>query len=464
MRRRGQLLSLDAMLALVMVVVLLGTITSTSSALQNEISTMVGWYERANIASNMLDVLTKSPGDPANWSEDVSTLKSLGLRSNYRPYAISYDKISTLMELEDDAVVVQSLVNMSNNKDFELQFYLTNTTVELTGNFPRRIFIDLSDGRDRNIQIGQGSTGNNAFDAANVTLNGDELPKRNQPYTLSPGDVLAFYALEDITVHDRKNHEDYPITAPAYIEVQVISTGSNFQVKWSKQGLHITGQGRVRIIVEGYQKSTISVNVTVIEPEDLTAPSYTITVINGSKVSDATTIQKSRDRSPWIEYIERKVTVERFEYQEELDVDSSSTLEWISGRLTMNVPEYAYLRVTVAPQDTGSIILVVRDGDEYRGILIRKESEDSNLQAVVATSGDSTPPKFYIGNTTSIDIPWSSVFTTFETGAGSKVVAVWVYDNTFGGTVRVKDLGHLDTMMEPKFERSVLKLWVWDDS
>jgi hypothetical protein len=235
MRRRGQLLSLDAMLALVMVVVLLGTITSTSSALQNEISTMVSWYDRANIASNMLDVLTKSPGDPANWSEDVSRLKSLGLRSNDRPYAISYDKMSTLMGLEDDAVVVQSLVNMSIGKDFELQFYLTNATVKLTGDFPKKIFIDLSDGRDRNIQIGQGSTGNNAFKAANVTLNGDKLSKRGQPYSLSPGDVLAFYALEDITVHDQKNHEDYPISAPAYIEVQVISKGSSFQVKWSDQ-------------------------------------------------------------------------------------------------------------------------------------------------------------------------------------------------------------------------------------
>ncbi|ASJ06428.1 hypothetical protein [Thermococcus pacificus] len=464
MRRRGQILSLDAMLALVMVVVMLGTITSTSTALQNEISTMVSWYDRANIASNMLDVLTKNPGDPANWIKDASKLRSLGLRSDTYPYAVSYEKISALMQLGDDTAVVNSLISMSNNKDFELHLYLTNTTVSLTGNFPKRVFIDLSDGKDRNMQIGQGSTGNNPFDATNVTLNGDKLPKRNQPYSLSPGDVLAFYTLEDITVHDRKNGEDYPIPAPAYVGIQVISTGSHFQVQWTDRGLHITGQGQVRIIVEGYQKNTIQVNVDVTEPEELTAPSYRIAVINGSKVNDDATIQKSRDRSPWVEYIERKVTVEKLKYEESIDVDSPSTTEWIAGRLTMNVPEYAYFRVTVAPQDTGRIILIARDGDEYRGVLIEKQSEDSALQAVVATSGDSSPPKFYIGNTTSVDVPWSSIFQAFDTSTGSKVILVWIYGNTFGGTAKITDMGHLGTIMKPKFERTMLKLWVWDDS
>ncbi|NJE11197.1 hypothetical protein [Thermococcus sp. MAR1] len=464
MRYRGQIFSLDAMLALVMVIVMLGTITSTSTVLQNEISAMVDWYERVNIASNMLDVLTKNPGNPTDWNKDISNLKSLGLRSNTYPYAVSYDKISALMKLEDSTAVINSLINMSNHKDFELRLYLPNTTISLTGYFPKRVFIDLSDGRDRNIQIGQGSTGNNPFDAANVTLNGDNLPKRNQPYSLSPGDVLAFYALEDITVHDRKNGEDYPISAPAYVEIQVISTGSNFQVKWSDSGLHITGQGQVRIVVEGYQKSTITVNVDVTEPEELTAPSYRIAVINGSKVDDDAVIQRSRDRSPWIEYIERKVTVEKFRYEENINVDFSSTTEWIVGRLTMNVPEYSYFRVTVAPQYTGRIILVARDGEEYRGVLIEKQSSDSVIQAIVATSDDSSPPKFYQGNKTSVDVPWSSIFQAFDTSVGSKVITVWIYGNTFDGTVEIKDMGHLDTMMEPKFERTILKLWVWDDS
>ncbi|MCD6373070.1 MAG: hypothetical protein J7L37_05940 [Thermococcus sp.] len=124
MKRRGQVFSLDAMIAFVIVILMLGTVTATSEGLRNEITSMVGWYERANIADNMLDVLIKSPGEPANWIDDPSNVRVVGLADN-RSSGIVYQKVLKLVnEVENNnSAVKASLVKMCNDKDFELLFF-----------------------------------------------------------------------------------------------------------------------------------------------------------------------------------------------------------------------------------------------------------------------------------------------------------------------------------------------------
>ncbi|WP_297475384.1 hypothetical protein [Thermococcus sp.] len=463
MRHHGQILSLDAMLALIMVVIMLGTITNTSSTLQNDILTMVSWYERANIANNMLDILTKSPGNPPNWSKDVSGLRVIGLRSDAYPYALDYNKLQKLALLKNNPFVIKSLLSLSEGKDFKLKAYLTEIRIQVSGDFPEKISIDMGTVEDRDIRIGAGYNAESAFRAENVTLNGQPLSQSSQPYSLATGDVLAFYALEDIVVVDTNNNVRYPIGAPAYVEIKTVSANSNLYVTWDSSGLYIKGSGQIGIIVDGYQEGALRINSTVEEPENLTSPTFTIAVINGTEVSNLTLVNKSKERSPWIEYMERKLLVAKIKYSKELIANSGKSDEWIAGMLSMNVPEYAYLKVVVNEGDRGEIIVVVQDGGEYRALLIKKDTAESSLTATVATTNRNVKPLFYTGNKTAIEIPWSTVFPTFDPNKGSKAIDVWVYKNTFNNPVRLIDAGNIDTLLEPEFERAILKLWVWEE-
>ncbi|WP_054840508.1 hypothetical protein [Thermococcus sp. JCM 11816] len=99
MRRGGQIFSLDAMLSLVIIIMVVGTVSATSENLKNEITSLVGWYERANIAENMLDVLTRSPGgEPEDWEKNIASVIVPGLRSLRGGNNLDYSKVMALVE------------------------------------------------------------------------------------------------------------------------------------------------------------------------------------------------------------------------------------------------------------------------------------------------------------------------------------------------------------------------------
>ena len=47
--RRGQLLSIDALLSLVIVVMVVGVVMNTNDMIRAEITNLLDWYDRANI-------------------------------------------------------------------------------------------------------------------------------------------------------------------------------------------------------------------------------------------------------------------------------------------------------------------------------------------------------------------------------------------------------------------------------
>ncbi|NPA48187.1 MAG: hypothetical protein GXO14_06050 [Thermococci archaeon] len=125
--RRGQIFSADALIALALVVMITSIVVNTSGDVQGEISNLLGWYERANVAQNMLGVLVNSPGEPANWSENVSnsTVYAIGLRSTYGSF-VSYEKILAFIRLvkSNDSTVKDFLSNLSLDHPFLLELYL----------------------------------------------------------------------------------------------------------------------------------------------------------------------------------------------------------------------------------------------------------------------------------------------------------------------------------------------------
>jgi len=118
--RRAQLLSLDAMLSLIIMMFVFAAVINTSTTLKGEITSMIGWYERSNIADNMLDVLTKSPGDPVDW-ELGGDLKVPGLRMNGEQ-TLDYGKVYALFSgIEgNDEKIIKALCNLSGAKDFQV--------------------------------------------------------------------------------------------------------------------------------------------------------------------------------------------------------------------------------------------------------------------------------------------------------------------------------------------------------
>ncbi|MFA4797922.1 hypothetical protein [Pyrococcus kukulkanii] len=135
--KRAQIFSLDAFIALTLTILLIGTISATSESLRNAISSVVSWYERANIPDNMLDVLLKTPGEPSNWNEDLVLLKSIGLREEDSPF-ISYEKALMFFNLVENQnpLVLDFLKNLSSGKPFCFEFYLGvwNFTADFTWN------------------------------------------------------------------------------------------------------------------------------------------------------------------------------------------------------------------------------------------------------------------------------------------------------------------------------------------
>ncbi|KUH34048.1 hypothetical protein APY94_03490 [Thermococcus celericrescens] len=129
--RRGQLFSMDALISIVLVIMILGTVSATSESLRSEIASMVGWYERANIADNMLDVLTKSPGEPENWHVSSQNIRMVGLQDSIEGY-LDYTKLETLMSMvsSDNKSIINALCNLSSGNNFELATYLTEYTLE----------------------------------------------------------------------------------------------------------------------------------------------------------------------------------------------------------------------------------------------------------------------------------------------------------------------------------------------
>jgi len=101
MKRRGQLLSIDALLSLVIVVMVVGVVMNTNDMIKAEITNLLDWYDRANIANNMLDVLIKNPGYPEDWEEGAADVKVVGLRDNTYSFALDYDKIIALNRSKD---------------------------------------------------------------------------------------------------------------------------------------------------------------------------------------------------------------------------------------------------------------------------------------------------------------------------------------------------------------------------
>ncbi|USH00491.1 hypothetical protein K1720_03260 [Thermococcus argininiproducens] len=479
MRRKGQLLSIDALLSLVIVVMVVGVVMNTNDMIKAEITGLLDWYDRANIANNMLDVLTKNPGYPENWEENVSNVKVVGLRDADYPFALDYEKIEALNTSINGAFIQNSyLLKLSRAHDFEIEVYITKRDVNASGRFPKgeeNIVFEANPGVNLDIN-GSSPSGIFQVEWIEITKNNGSVYRNEQICTslksgnnvdLENNDVLEFKVSEDITITGIRGEVIGPYLIPAgsIVTINVLITQSQgFQINYGGGScpylFKVAGQGNVKISVDYVDYGNWNLTSRVTHFSNLTEPTYMFAVINGSLYTDESVINASKARSPWIQYERRDFVIKKEIYNKTIKVGTTKKV-LVSGRLVENIPAHFYLELQVS--GTGNATFVVVDDVQVRGLFIEKTSQDSALKAVLFWREDGQNiTKFYTGNTTSVKILWGDLFEELPSEYMSKIVELWIYENNFSDLI-LEDKGDLGLLLDPIFEQGRIKLWVWDD-
>lgn len=493
----GQLLSFDAMLSLVIAILILGMITSTSSALKDDITTMLGWYERANIGDNMLDIVVKNPGTPDNWESDPSNLVYLGLENSRYPNTIDYLKIEALNKAvnDNDPAIRSALANLSMGKDFTLGFYLTR--VEIIGNVsvvPPNIegSVELTEGRHFSLTTRPGySYGLSIVVPWASPLRKDFPGVGNIQYVMnmSAGEIFTFKITEDVNVvysipaGQGVGGSKETVTIPAGSTVYVRVDSGWLLIGWTPlengeyqlwlpyhgEGLEVstTWDG---VIWWGQQGGVYSTNLTIryIYATRVVDTDYNMTMINGTFVEDSSIIRTSMNRSPWITYTERRVPMTKMIYNRSYTVTPNDLpKELYVGSIYTPIPDYMALKVGF--NDTGYIVMVAwmrgTNISGYSVLAAYKASVDSNIQLIInqTINGKTYVKSYTSGSPDYVIVQWKEFLTQIKQGE-SLDIHVWVYEMRDIDQVEITDLNGIKTIMKPQASLAVLKLWVWDDS
>ncbi|NJE30387.1 hypothetical protein E3E38_04885 [Thermococcus sp. 18S1] len=477
--RRAQLFSFDAMLALVLVIFILGTVNSTSSTLQNEITTMLGWYERANIADNVLDIMTKSPGEPANWATNPSNTEVIGLRENNSLYSLDYYKLEALSNYKE--ILKTIIAKMANYRDVLLEGYLSEFQIGITGDFPtvylyNKTFENPNDNPPGiNFMMAGDSKGNTIFTVTYVEIQRNGVTyvddsicdlKKGNNLDLMEGDHIKFVTGQVVYIEAKRGKyvENYIIPADSTIEIYITGPEtSNFKLNFGggecPYSFKFTGKGNVVLTVTAYDNSRPEIwakYTTYDELIEKKEATYRFAVINGAIVVEPDEIDDSKKRSPWTEVAERISIVGRIQY--DLSGGPSDRNPLIYGRLKYQVPESGSFTVS-APESAGSIEFVIISGSQLTGLKIYRNEQDGKLNAVVVYQGNKQI-KRYSGDS-SVSIPLKDLCS----GSEGEVIGLWMYSISRWdrSSVQISITPNLEPFLAPKFDSILLRAEVWDD-
>ncbi|NJE45869.1 hypothetical protein E3E35_00285 [Thermococcus sp. GR7] len=494
--RRGQLLSFDAMLSLIIVILMLGMITSTSSALKDDITIMLGWYERANIGDNMLDIIVKNPGVPSDWESDPSNLVYLGLESSRYPNTIDYLKIEALNKAvnDNDPTIRSALANLSMGKDFTLGFYLTR--VEIIGNVsvvPPNIegSVEIPQGGHLSVTPRTGYAYGKGLYAEWINPERiDYYGAGNIDYiiNISAGESFSFKVAEGANVrvdligpNNLGGPVNYQISPGSVVHIDVDTgyvligwnyLGNGIYELWipyhrNREQIWTTWTGTIWWGQKGEVSST-NLTIRYVYATKVVDADYNMTMINGTFVEDSSIIRASMDRSPWITYTERRVPMTKMIYNRSYTVTPNDLpKELYVGSIYTSIPDYMALKVGF--NDTGYIVMVAwmrgTNISGYSVLAAYKASVDSNIQLIInqTINGKTYVKSYTSGSPDYVIVQWKEFLTQIKQGE-SLDIHVWVYEMRDIDQVEITDLNGIKTIMKPQASLAVLKLWVWDDS
>ncbi|WP_297516366.1 hypothetical protein [Thermococcus sp.] len=474
--RRGQLFSMDALVSIVLVIMILGTVSATSENLRSEIASMVGWYERVNIADNMLDILTKSPGEPEDWETNFVRVKILGLRGK-TGFGLSYDKITAMNEHANE--LIDKLTNLSMGRDFLIFTYISKFQVGISGSFPK-VYIDNMTFSNPNgnppgvyFQV-SGGNGNNPVTVSYIEIvrNGNHYIneeicslKTGSSINLADGDTLSFILADTAILTAKRGQYIYTKTLPEGTFVRIYITGpdsSNFQINFGggscPYSFKFSGNGNVIVTVSAYDSTVpdITVNYTYAsELMDEGSPTYYFAIINGTLTTNMNVVQESKNNSPWSEVAQKNIIVERLEYN--LSRGPSPERPLVYGILDGKLPLNAQLLISV-PKGVGNLTFVILSGSDVRGLMVYKDEINEPVRAVLVRDNTTI---LYKGNSTTLIIPLKDLI-------GNKIkipIGIWLYsvNGWDRESIEISIIPSIKWNLKPKFEEGMLKLVVWDD-
>jgi len=489
MKRRGQLLSIDALLSLVIVVMVVGVVMNTNDMIKAEITGLLDWYDRVNIANNVLDVLTKNPGYPEDWESNVSNVKMVGLRDNAYPFALDYDKIIALNRSKDNLTSVFN--QLAREKDFLFEIYVSKFNVSIEGRFPRiyladKTFKDLGPGTET-VNFVISTDPNPGMDPDPFSVSYIKLWHNGRFYfneeicslisgnriDLNQGDYMKFVIEEPIyLVARRAEREEYLIPANSIIELYIdeeVSKG--FSMNFGKGNcspedirFSLTGHGALIITVSAYDNVFPILSSTYTSSRDLWSrgfPTYYFSLINTTYYTDLSTINSSMISSPWVEVSERQSVVSRKIY--DLSATPSAEDPLVYGFMAHRVLEGTSLVVKV-PQAPGNLSLFAMLGTEVRGVFVYKNSTEFVVNGTLVWYENGEPKvKGYHGENNTIVFPFEELFGSEETEG--KIIGLWLYslNGWERSNVTIEVIPTIEYMLEPKFEPVLIRLLVWDD-
>ncbi|AFL94977.1 hypothetical protein CL1_0772 [Thermococcus cleftensis] len=484
------------MLSLIIVIMILGMVSTTSTAMKNEITTMVGWYERSNIGDNMLDLIMKTPGSPDNWETNPSSMVQLGLENPDYPDTIDYNKIEALNEAyqNNDEALKEALSNLSLGKDFSLGFFLTR--IEIEGDVTvvpptTEGSVDVPSGGHLSITPVRGyAYGRGIYaewiDPERVDLEGvGNIPN---VINISAGETFVFKLIEGGSVRvdvpgggspgGPVNYE-IPTGVTVHIEVETgylligwakLDNGTyELWIPYHRQGQQVrtTWEGTVWWGQQGGVSSSDLV-IKYIYATEVVHADYNITLINGEFVNDPDEIKASMDRSPWVTYSERRVPMSKMIYSSQYTVTPSDLpKEMYVGTLTTTVPDYMSFKIEFS--DPGYVVLVAwlrgTNVSGYSVLAAYRTEEDPTMKAIInqTINGNNVVHYYSSPSPDYIVIPWNDFLTTVKQGE-SLDIYVWVYKMKDVNVMQFIDLNGINTLMKPQVSLAVLRLSVWDDS
>ncbi|USS40987.1 hypothetical protein NF865_01845 [Thermococcus aggregans] len=493
--KKGQLLSIDALLSLVIVVMVVGVVMNTNDMIKAEITNLLDWYDRANIANNMLDVLTKRPGYPEDWESNVSSVKMVGLRDKKYPFALSYEKIIALNRSKEE---FKDIFNqLARGKDFLLEVYISNITLNISGRFPRVYLDNITFANPRgnppgvNLDI-TNKTGDNP-DSDNGEFRVSYIEIRNLNGATYVNEAICdlpdltgnnlqlnpetgIYYLKVITVDPvwikAKRGQGYIEPSPLYLppgtvlEVHMNDlTQSNFKITFVNCPFifKFTGQGNVFITISGYDSTFPTLNFTYESARnlfDLDKPLYRIAMINGTFESDMNKIKSSMDRSPWTEPVYRVFPVTKFIYN--LSSGPSKEEPILYGYYKEYGTKNVIVKIKVNSTLNGNMTLIGASEKGLRGIFVYGNSTD--LSASLVWYENNEPKlKRYHGENGTIAVPFEDLFPLENTK--SKLISLWFYslEGWSREDVSIEFVPDIKPFLEPEFDETLIRLVVWDD-
>lgn len=468
MKKRGFIITIDALLATFMIMVVISTALSLSSLVESKTSDVVRATFSVRDAENLFNQLFFSPGVPTYWEDDPSNAKVISFGDPNVKGAVSMKKIRTFEELAK---------NSSPILDTAFKKYFSDSKV-LFGLPPLNVSVDINSTITSSLIAKAKKTGSSY--SLNITLDSEKTTSVELLYP-----YYKLYTVKSSTLNSQKF-----MIGGEYIILRIISSkNNNIAVVGDGLSANIkTGETEALFVIIKYSK-TLNATVTTDEgfislnmvTEDGENDYFSVAVINVKGFVDGVSIDKKvkleTNISKAVFYDATSATVVANPESEITSLinsydnvftmfrvvpaveklfkekNSRGSLETLVEGEVMTFPSSNQWLI-MTPSGTGTAKLVFFDGKTAKYIELHSATD---YDYAVVSWGDNV--YVFWDDNGNVKIPWS-VLVSFETKSYAelpRVISLFLVDSG-GLTIYLDDLGEFKSIL--KYTTKPIAVWV----